>query len=644
MFAYVLLSLLLALVSIDVVDTATSPDAAWVLGVTAALVVAVWVAGVAISAYILWRGRDLERAEQRFLRRVGLMGKAYRLTVLGAYATCLFALRWPALAQVWIGETDWQVLPLAVSLAPLVVLLTVAWTALYWADRRLKAAMVLRSGAAMPPPTWTLPAYLAFMFRQYLLVLMLPVLALVAVSDLVAWWLGPEDTTLAGLGLRVLMIAAAAALSGPWVRLCWHTEPMPDGDLRRRLTALAARAGVRVGEILVWRTRLSIANGCMIGILGPMRYILITDALLLSLTPAEVEAVFAHEVAHVKYRHVPFFMVMAMAGASLSLLVGEALAGLDAGVVAANVAVTALILGYWWFAFGFLSRRCEQECDLFAARATECPAGCSPPDAGRQMSFGLREEEAAAVVAPIEEAVISPAEDAVILLVEGDEDPAEVFTEVAAEIPAAPSPAPPASLCPHRVEAFTGALRRIARLSGSPETARGWRHFSIARRCAFLEDVLANPAAAARFEGWIAGVRTMVVITAALLAVLAMLLLTMPPAPPSEADYPEDPAGPEDVGPPVRRHLVRLVDGHEMDAVAFRPPQFHRDADVAAHPDDGRLAGLGQGVAARDHEVAVPQPRGHAVAVDPQGERAARLGTEAGQVEEFRQAVGGGRG
>jgi len=551
MYAYVILGLVMAVLAMDLAADVPPPDTAPTLAAIGAVAVAVLVAGLAISGYILLCRRAMDADEQRFLRKVGVLGKTYRLSVVAAYAVVLFGLDWPALAAGWAPRGPWEVPAFLVTVAPFVVLLLVAWTALFWADRRLRAVMFERAGAHAAVRSWTLPRYLEFMSRQYLLVVLVPAVVLMGLRDVVGWWLGPPETAPASALVVLASLMAAVVLAGPWVRFCWRTEPLPEGLLRDRLLALADRAGIRVGNILVWRTNLSIVNGCMVGAVGPLRYILITDALLLSLSAEEVEAVFAHEVAHVRYRHVMLYLLMGAAGMSLAILLGEAALILVPSIWTVYAVLGAVVLVYWGLGFGFVSRRCERECDLYAVRATVCPAGCSPPDAGAR----ARDAD-------------SP-----------DVDPCDQA---------------PTSICEHRVGTFVTALRRIARLNGAAERTRGWRHFSIARRCRFLLDILARPGSAAEVERRQRRLKTAIVAGAALAAVVVggFFALSGPTALPEpgtatdlpalDSDEPEDPAGPEDLAPHPDMWIIRFIDRDEVDPIALGPPQFHRHADTVA--------------------------------------------------------------
>ena len=92
-----------------------------------------------------------------------------------------------------------------------------------------------------------------------------------------------------------------------FVRLAWPTRTLPPGPLRQRLERLASRVGFRCTDILVWDTGHVLVNAGVTGALPWFRYVLLSDALIESLTPAEVAAVFGHEVGHIAHRHLLYF-------------------------------------------------------------------------------------------------------------------------------------------------------------------------------------------------------------------------------------------------------------------------------------------------------------------------------------------------
>jgi len=587
MYGYVLIGLIMALLAGAIQPEALPPDALHLAGGMAALVVGVLAAGLALGV-LIERGRGaLDRDEQRFLRLVGLLGRAYRLLVLASFAAMLFALHWPQWVAEQLGRHALDVLLYGAVVLPFLILLAVSWTALFWADRSLRAVMFQRAGMGSPMGPWTLLGYLGFMFRQHVLIILVPLLALQAFRDLVTPILGSPDVHPAAALSMLVLVGLGFLFSGVWMRICWRTERLPASEIRDRLTALAQRARIGIRSILIWRTNQSIVNGCMVGLVGPLRYIMITDALLVGLPAEEVEAVFAHEVGHVKHHHVPLYVLLAIGGVSVTGVAADWVLEATQDSDAAAVATGVLALVFWWLVFGFISRRCELESDLYAAGMTSCPEGCS--------FEGLAPGEAAAC--------------------RGTE-----------------------RICTHRVTVFTSALRRISRLNGTAETARGWRHFSIARRCRFLEAMLADPLRVGVFRRRMRLLKGSVVVAAAI--TLAAACLTYVPAI-LQSDDPQYPAGPGNVRQGHAEGLEDFVDRNEMNAVALGAPHLHGDADMPADADDGRLARSGSGVAPAHHDVAVEDAGRHAVAVDAQGEGAGHRGAQGGQVDELDDPVAG---
>jgi STE24 endopeptidase len=104
-------------------------------------------------------------------------------------------------------------------------------------------------------------------------------------------------------------------------------------------------------------------------VIGRLRYILMTDALLDAMTREQIEAVMAHEIGHVRRRHMPWLLVSMLAAiaivvAALLAVQGLPVADSDAGsTVAVLVGVSVVLV-----MFGWISRRFERQADAFAVR------------------------------------------------------------------------------------------------------------------------------------------------------------------------------------------------------------------------------------------------------------------------------------
>lgn len=108
-----------------------------------------------------------------------------------------------------------------------------------------------------------------------------------------AWWLW---VALALLFFSVIMANLAPILLFP---LFYKFHPVPEGDLTKRLLALAERAHTRVRGVYTFdmSSKTTAANAALMG-LGNTRRIVLGDTLLKAFTDEEVEVILAHELGH----------------------------------------------------------------------------------------------------------------------------------------------------------------------------------------------------------------------------------------------------------------------------------------------------------------------------------------------------------
>jgi Zn-dependent protease with chaperone function len=352
----------------------------------------------------------------------------------------------------------------------------------------------------------------AFQARQKLALVCLPILLLISQKELLRF---VPDAGRQGwqVGVNVLgvltLLAAFAAM--PWiVRLVLGLKPLPPGVLRDRLLATARRLGFRCNDVLLWNTRGGMANAMMVGIVPWLRYVVFTDRLVDDFSEDEVEAVFGHEIGHIRHHHMPYYFAFVSASVTVLGLVASRyllplfdgcagslarglLPGEQAAVVAnlchpdgelATFSVVALLLAYIFLVFGFLSRRCERQADVFGCRAVSC---------GDPNCFAHDDET--------------------------------------------PLPARAGGLCPTGIRTFIQALEKVALVNGisrdRPGFLQSWQHSTIARRVAFLERMLADPAVEASFRRRVAALKWgLFVGLGAALAVLGYLSWSEPPAGP----------------------------------------------------------------------------------------------------------------
>jgi len=117
-------------------------------------------------------------------------------------------------------------------------------------------------------------------------------------------------STTAGELVFFLLFLFIVAIAGPiMIQKLWQCKPLEKGFHRSRIEALCSRAGIQYANILYW----PIFGGGMItagimGLVAKARYILVTSALLRFLRVEEFDSVIAHELGHIKKKHLLFYL------------------------------------------------------------------------------------------------------------------------------------------------------------------------------------------------------------------------------------------------------------------------------------------------------------------------------------------------
>jgi STE24 endopeptidase len=144
----------------------------------------------------------------------------------------------------------------------------------------------------------TIKSWLRDLFVGLLLELVLGI----AVLELIYWLLAVQpDTWWLWVGLVLLFFSVIMANLAPVLLfpLFYKFRPMPEGDLTRRLLALANRANTRVRGVYTFdmSRKTTAANAALMG-LGNTRRIVLGDTMLDRYTGEEIEVVLAHELGH----------------------------------------------------------------------------------------------------------------------------------------------------------------------------------------------------------------------------------------------------------------------------------------------------------------------------------------------------------
>jgi STE24 endopeptidase len=194
------------------------------------------------------------------------------------------------------------------------------------------------------------------------------------------WWLWLFAFLLL---VQVLLTWAYPVLIAP---LFNRFQPLPEGPLRDRLTALAAEAGFRNRGLHVMDAsrRSGHSNAYFTGLFRPR--IVLFDTLVERMSTDEAASVLAHEIGHYRRRHVHRMLALSALGLFLVLLALSRLVpwpplyaafGFAAPSLQAGVALLALAGGpfVFWLApvAAALSRRQEYEADRFAVQLARSP-------------------------------------------------------------------------------------------------------------------------------------------------------------------------------------------------------------------------------------------------------------------------------
>jgi Zn-dependent protease with chaperone function len=465
---------------------------AWIPSVESSSVLT-WL-GIALAvlfAAIIARGvrsRLLGRPEERelWLRRYGRFRLLHTFGLFGIYLVALYFFGWGWTVQSFFSRND-QLLPGAelVILAPFFVGLVASWACFYDAERVIHETSPRRSRGERD---WNRFTYVVFHLRQYLALAFLPVLLYIIEKNV--WRLVPETSTAIYSGVGILATLGLFLLLPLALRVVLGLRPLPPGPMRDRLMMAAERLRFRFGNILLWGTRGGVANAMVVGILPRVRYVIFTDRLLDEMAPEEVEAVFGHEVGHVKHHHMLYYLVFlflsfAVVWALASFALGQVLDWLPAyrdtlkdsiGEQWVIVPLLMTLAVYIFAVFGFLSRRCERQADIFGCRAVSC---ANPRCEGHTSEI----------------------------------------------LPAAEGK----GLCPTGIGIFISALEKVAVLNGisrdRPGWLQSWQHSTIARRIDFLERMRADLSLESHFQRRVALVKWLLFLALIGLSILTVVLV-----------------------------------------------------------------------------------------------------------------------
>jgi Zn-dependent protease with chaperone function len=300
-----------------------------------------------------------------------------RLAGVGIFGVaCTFG-GWVAAVRASVGNL--LVVDELAAVLPMLLFLAAGWISGFEVERRIRESIIFRrlhEGQPLHQP----PTRMSWVWSRVRIEMLTAAMPLALVFAWTEWlegqrarwaWLSAGDGA-AEAALQLVGVVAVFLAAPIMLRRVWDAIDLGPGELRSRIEAMLTQHRVKVRGPLVWRTGGASLNGAILGAVYPARYLLLTDALLEHLRWRHVEAVIAHEIGHVRRRHLPWLaltMVAVISATSMIVAVPAAAVPNDAmGGVAGQFSGTLLVLGVAIVTFGWVSRRFEWQADAFAVR------------------------------------------------------------------------------------------------------------------------------------------------------------------------------------------------------------------------------------------------------------------------------------
>jgi Zn-dependent protease with chaperone function len=184
----------------------------------------------------------------------------------------------------------------------------------------------------------------------------------------------------------VCFLLVVAIIGPAFIQKFWQCRPLDNRIIRLRIEFMCKKAKMGFKDVLIW----PLFGGKMItagvmGLIRQFRYILVTPALIDLLNPIEIDAVIAHEIGHIKQKHLLFYLCFFIGyiviAFSLMDLVLYLLIYLGAvyGFISNDPEIDSVFVSlcfsfstilifliYFRYIFGFFMRNFERQADIFA--------------------------------------------------------------------------------------------------------------------------------------------------------------------------------------------------------------------------------------------------------------------------------------
>lgn len=169
----------------------------------------------------------------------------------------------------------------------------------------------------------------------------------------------------------------------PMVRRLWGCSPLPEGELKENLIRFCSKQDFSAG-LYIWPLfEGRVLTAGVMGVVPGLRYILLTPAIIETMTMEELESVMAHEIGHVKRYHLLLYVLLIggfslfaamLAEPFLLMLLSRAFfvdlittGNIDPETLIAalgSVPLLIFMVFYFRFIFGYFIRNFERQADL----------------------------------------------------------------------------------------------------------------------------------------------------------------------------------------------------------------------------------------------------------------------------------------
>ena len=344
------------------------------------------------TGYCAWGFWDLKkRFVNQKVNRGNLSAQHQRLIVrLSILAIFLFALDVCFLnLKAWIqlipGTESLSVLQGVIALALFFFYLSTIWFCAHPIYQVMVRQSITRRSYLISNLRFNLP----FLFPWMILSLIYDLITL-------SPWMGENGFNLGILGniffFVTLIIIMMVYLPG-MMRYCWGCKPLLITEKTDELKAFLQEKGFKYRELLRWpifEGRMMTAG--IMGIVSRYRYILITDSLMEILSIEELKAVLSHEMGHIRYHHLFFYVLFLMGFMVISfgfqellpylfylhpffakLISVENAYSINLFYMIMSLPILLLFIIYFRYVMGFFMRNFERQADLYSVEIMGTP-------------------------------------------------------------------------------------------------------------------------------------------------------------------------------------------------------------------------------------------------------------------------------